>query len=132
LLIILALAYFALVRPLLRKIPTNAQLVVGAVLLVLGLAIFFERTFLARELFGATVVGDFGWNERDLAVLHVMAGAGAFLFLLGALIAIGAALAISATDPVDSDPLSTKECPFCAESIKAAAKVCRFCGREIS
>ncbi len=24
-----------------------------------------------------------------------------------------------------------KECPFCAERIKKAAKVCRFCGREI-
>jgi branched-subunit amino acid ABC-type transport system permease component len=24
-----------------------------------------------------------------------------------------------------------RECPHCAESIKAAAKVCRFCGREV-
>ncbi len=26
----------------------------------------------------------------------------------------------------------TKVCPYCAETIKAAAKVCRFCGRDIS
>lgn len=26
----------------------------------------------------------------------------------------------------------TKLCPFCAETIKQAAKVCRFCGRELS
>ena len=26
---------------------------------------------------------------------------------------------------------ATKICPFCAESIKAEAKVCRYCGREI-
>jgi hypothetical protein len=25
----------------------------------------------------------------------------------------------------------TKQCPFCAETIKQAAKVCRFCGREL-
>jgi hypothetical protein len=26
---------------------------------------------------------------------------------------------------------ATKPCPFCAETIKAAAVVCRFCGREM-
>ena len=30
------------------------------------------------------------------------------------------------------EPGETKECPFCAETIKANAKICRFCGREIA
>src|SRR3990172_704514 len=30
-----------------------------------------------------------------------------------------------------ADDGPTKVCPFCAESVKLAAKVCRFCGREL-
>ena len=26
----------------------------------------------------------------------------------------------------------TRECPYCAETIKARARVCRFCGRDLS
>jgi uncharacterized membrane protein YdbT with pleckstrin-like domain len=29
------------------------------------------------------------------------------------------------------NPADTRECPYCAEIIKAKAKLCRFCGREL-
>jgi PH (Pleckstrin Homology) domain-containing protein len=31
--------------------------------------------------------------------------------------------------PAESGP--TRECPFCAETIKQAAKICRFCNRDL-
>ncbi|MBI3444358.1 MAG: zinc ribbon domain-containing protein [Magnetospirillum sp.] len=30
-----------------------------------------------------------------------------------------------------AEAAGSKECPFCAETIKMAAKVCRFCGRDL-
>ena len=34
-------------------------------------------------------------------------------------------------EPAPAQQNETKECPYCAETIKAAAKVCRFCNRNL-
>jgi uncharacterized membrane protein YdbT with pleckstrin-like domain len=39
---------------------------------------------------------------------------------------------IPAAAGAPSEPREERECPFCAEKILAKARVCRFCGREVT
>jgi hypothetical protein len=52
--------------------------------------------------------------------------------LLGVVLGPIGILCAAAATPANGGPAADlRECPHCAESIKRAAKVCRFCGRDV-
>ena len=69
--------------------------------------------------------------------LRAVQFADALPFVTGLLIVAGVFLFYVASKPAArtqrvAAPLhDLRECPFCAETIKRAAKVCRFCGRDL-
>jgi hypothetical protein len=55
----------------------------------------------------------------------------AFLFLLAVPVIIVVGVVLLANRNKQSNA-NLKPCPFCAEMIQVQAKVCRFCGRDLS
>ena len=62
-----------------------------------------------------------------LAVVIVLLSAFYYLYVKPKQQAEAAGAAVTKADPGPSEEPDTKQCPECAETIKAAARVCRFC-----
>jgi hypothetical protein len=58
----------------------------------------------------------------------VIAGLGEALLLIGGVAATKGSVAVRSTTSTLSD---TRPCPWCAETIKRQAILCRFCGRDV-
>jgi len=113
----------------------------GAVIFVLGgikytsnQPVAFDPSKSGRSIFGGR--DDLGnmlqVQTENLERQQRRSSASGIMILGGAVLFVGAAVWAAGKgtgSTVAAEP--TKACPFCAETIKAAAKVCRFCRREL-
>lgn len=112
-----------------RKYIAPALLAVGVVLGLIGL--FFDTTVpvdILSETFGGRRVVNLDLMEQRRTIL-MLAG---LAILVGSIIMGFDSLRQPANGGGEKRrPIDTRACPFCAEEIKIAAKVCKHCNRDV-
>jgi hypothetical protein len=88
------------------------QILQGVAIFIFGTIAYLFPTYL-------------GWNKRNraaIATLNVLLG----WTIIGWVVAL-----IWALTQTESSSGPTRTCPLCAETVKAAARKCRFCGADL-
>lgn len=108
---------------LVARLAANDSLEGFLVILVAALLYFFPAVIARKKP-----------NGKSVFVINLFLG----WTLIGWVVALAMAVSnppppvvLSQGTPVSNQPQNDRKCPFCAEDIKAAAIVCKHCGRDL-